>query len=158
MSLGNSVQQLISFDANAYEGYIRLIQKLSQMSMPLLDLAAHSIDFARIPDNMCLTSDSTMEPCIMCFGAILLSGIGKIIYAYENVMGGVTGCDIERLSPLYRNCSLEIISGILRKESLAIFKAYFSNPSNSYWKGSLLTDYTLAQKNYVYRLLYCFRI
>ena len=94
-----------------------------------------------------ITLYCTMEPCLMCFGAILLSGIGKIVYAYEDVMGGGTGCDIEPLSPLYRNSLIEIIPGILRKESLDIFKAFFSNPSNSYWKGSLLADYTLAQKD-----------
>jgi tRNA(adenine34) deaminase len=93
-----------------------------------------------------ITLFCTMEPCLMCFGAILLSGIGRIVYAYEDVMGGGTGCGIEHLSPLYRNSPVKIISGILRKESLDIFKAYFSNPSNSYWKGSLLADYTLAQK------------
>ncbi|RPH50680.1 MAG: nucleoside deaminase [Desulfobacteraceae bacterium] len=92
-----------------------------------------------------MTLYCTMEPCLMCFGAILLSGIGKIVYAYEDVMGGGTGCEIEHLSPLYRHCSVEIIPGILRKESLAVFKAYFSNPSNSYWKGSLLADYTLTR-------------
>jgi tRNA(adenine34) deaminase len=94
-----------------------------------------------------ITLYCVMEPCLMCFGAILLAGIGKIVYAYEDVMGGGTGCDIERLSPLYRNCSIEIIPGILRKESLAVFRAYFSNPSNFYWRGSLLADYTLAQKD-----------
>lgn len=94
-----------------------------------------------------ITIYSTMEPCLMCFGATLLSGIGKIVYAYEDVMGGGAGCDIKSLSPLYRNRLIEIIPGILRKESLAIFKVYFSNTSNSYWKGSLLADYTLAQKD-----------
>jgi len=94
-----------------------------------------------------ITLYCTMEPCLMCFGAILLSGIGKIVYAYEDLMGGGTGCCIEFLSPLYRNSPLEIIPGILRKESLAIFKAFFSNPSNSYWKGSLLAEFTLAQKD-----------
>ncbi len=41
----------------------------------------------------------TMEPCLMCFGAILLSGIGKIVYAYEDAMGGGTNCDLNNLSP-----------------------------------------------------------
>ena len=35
-----------------------------------------------------LTLFSTMEPCLMCFGAILLSGIKTIVYAYEDPMGG----------------------------------------------------------------------
>ncbi len=94
-----------------------------------------------------MTIYCTMEPCLMCFGAILLSGIGKIIYAYEDVMGGGTGCDIESFSPLYRERKISIIPGILRNKSLEIFKSYFSNPSNSYWRGSLLADYTLEQKD-----------
>lgn len=94
-----------------------------------------------------ITIYSTMEPCLMCFGAILLSGIGKIVYSYEDVMGGGTKSDLKSLPPLYRDRKIPIISGILRNKSLEIFKAYFSNPSNSYWKGSLLADYTLAQKD-----------
>ena len=94
-----------------------------------------------------ITIYSTMEPCLMCFGAILLSGIGKIVYAYEDAMGGGTKSDPKDLSPLYKKSKISIISGILRRESLAIFKAYFSNPSNFYWKGSLLANYTLAQKD-----------
>ena len=97
-------------------------------------------------NRQAITLYCTMEPCLMCFGAILLSGIVKIVYAYEDVMGGGTGCDIENLSPLYRNSLIEIIPGILRNKSLEVFRAYFSNPSNSYWKGSLLAEYTLAQK------------
>jgi len=94
-----------------------------------------------------MTLYCTMEPCLMCFGAILLSGIGKIVYAYEDAMGGGTKIDPKNLSPLYRERKISIIPSILKKESLAIFKAYFSNPSNSYWKPSLLSDYTLAQKD-----------
>lgn len=93
-----------------------------------------------------ITLYCTMEPCLMCFGAILLAGIGKVVYSYEDVMGGGTGCDIKNLSPLYRNSRITIVPGILRNESLDIFRAYFSNPVNSYWKGSLLADYTLSQK------------
>ncbi len=87
-----------------------------------------------------------MEPCLMCFGAILLSGIGEIVYAYEDVMGGGTKSDLKSLPPLYRDRKISVISGVLRSKSLEIFKAYFSNPSNFYWRGSLLADYTLAQK------------
>ncbi|MBU1712765.1 MAG: nucleoside deaminase [Proteobacteria bacterium] len=98
-------------------------------------------------DRSRMTLYSTMEPCLMCFGAILLSGIGTIVYAFEDVMGGGTKIDLKTLSPLYRNRKLSVIPGVLRSKSLEIFKAYFSNPSNFYWRGSLLADYTLAQKD-----------
>ncbi len=88
----------------------------------------------------------TMEPCLMCFSAAILTGIGRIVYAYEDIMGGGTRCDRSLLSPLYRNHSISIIPNILRKESLSLFRAFFSDRENSYWDRSLLSEYTLNQK------------
>ncbi|MBW1897503.1 MAG: nucleoside deaminase [Deltaproteobacteria bacterium] len=96
-------------------------------------------------DKKDLTLFCTMEPCLMCFGAILLSGIRKIVYSYEDVMGGGTSCDLSLLPPLYRECKVSIVSNVLREQSLKLFKAYFENPANVYWKGSLLARYTLEQ-------------
>jgi len=87
----------------------------------------------------------TLEPCLMCFGAILLSGIGTLVYAYEDVMGGGTRCDLKALSPLYRERTITIVPNILRKKSLSLLKAFFSNSQNTYWRESLLARYTLAQ-------------
>jgi len=84
----------------------------------------------------------TMEPCLMCYGAIILSGIGEIVYAFEDVMGGGTGCDMESLTPLYRQ-NVRIVPHVRLKESLALFKTFFSNPTNTYWKDSQLARYTL---------------
>ena len=88
---------------------------------------------------------TTMEPCLMCLGALILNGIGEVVYAYEDVMGGGTGCNLAGLTPLYRNQKISIVPHILRQQSLELFKAFFQNPENSYWKGSLLADYTLRQ-------------
>lgn len=88
----------------------------------------------------------TMEPCLMCFAALSLSRIGKVVYAYEDVMGGGTGCDLASLPPLYRSLKPEIVGGVLRHESLALFQAFFANEANDYWQGSLLADYTMAQQ------------
>ena len=87
----------------------------------------------------------TLEPCLMCFGAIILSGINEVVYAYEDILGGGTQCDLGQLGPLYRSARISIVPNILRSESLKLFKAYFSNPANAYWKGSLLEKYTLSQ-------------
>ncbi len=97
------------------------------------------------PDFSGLTVYATMEPCLMCFGAILIHGITKIVYAYEDAMGGGTGCDLSSFAPLYREKKLEITPHILRAESLRLFKTFFSNPKNDYWPESLLEKYTLAQ-------------
>jgi tRNA(adenine34) deaminase len=88
---------------------------------------------------------TTLEPCMMCLGAMILSGISEIVYAYEDIMGGGTNCDLTKLTPLYKDCRISIVPNVLRQESLELFKAFFKNPKNSYWRGSLLSGYTLNQ-------------
>jgi tRNA(adenine34) deaminase len=105
-------------------------------------LAAQSTAFT--PRN--LTAFCTMEPCLMCFGALILSGVRRIVYAYEDVMGGATRCDLGSLTPLYQKSPPTVIPDILRPQSLALFKAYFEDPRNQYWRSSLLARYTLEQQ------------
>jgi tRNA(adenine34) deaminase len=88
----------------------------------------------------------TMEPCLMCLGAIVLSGISRIVYAYEDVMGGGSRCPLHELPPLYSAARISIVEGVLRGESLALFRRFFSDPGRLYWKGSLLARYTLSQE------------
>lgn len=90
-----------------------------------------------------ITAFCTMEPCLMCYAALILAGIGEIAFAYEDVMGGGTECELSRLKPLYKKSRIRVVPGVMRSESLKIFKTYFSNPANSYWKNSLLAEYTL---------------
>ncbi len=88
----------------------------------------------------------TMEPCLMCFGATILSGIKKIVYAYEDPMGGGTRCDLNGLPPLYEKCGIEIVPGVLRRKSLDLFARFFEKETNLYWENSYLEAYTLGQK------------
>jgi tRNA(adenine34) deaminase len=109
------------------------------VALKQLSLHSERIDFEQV------TAFSTLEPCLMCYGALLIHGIGKIVYAYEDAMGGGTACEVSKLPWLYRNARTTVIPKVLRKESLALFKAFFSNPKNPYCRGSLLAEYTLAQ-------------
>ena len=94
-----------------------------------------------------VTVYATMEPCLMCFSALILNGIRKIVYAYEDVMGGGTNLPLTALNPLYAAMKVEVVPAVLRQESLALFQQFFSNPNNPYWKGSLLATYTLEQSS-----------
>jgi len=92
-----------------------------------------------------VTLFTTLEPCLMCLGALILGGIDQIVYAYEDIMGGGTSCDLAKLPFLYKNQKISILPHILRKESLDLFKSFFQNPKHYYWQGSLLASYTLSQ-------------
>ena len=104
----------------------------------LIDLKSN-INFREV------TLYSTLEPCLMCFGALIISDIGQIVFAYEDAMGGGTRCDFTRLPPLYKEKQISIVPNILRQQSLQLLKAFFSNPENTYLKGTLLAEYTLHQ-------------
>ncbi len=96
-------------------------------------------------DRKKITVYATLEPCLMCFGALLIGGIGSLVYAYEDAMGGGTACDRSRMPPLYRNSELQVTPRVLRKQSLALFQDYFSRPHIDYWRNSYLEAYTLEQ-------------
>lgn len=92
-----------------------------------------------------ITAFCTMEPCLMCFSALMLHGIGEIVYAYEDAMGGGTACQRAQLSPLYRDSRIVVRGGVRRKECLALFKTFFSDRTKRYWSASHLAEYTLKQ-------------
>ena len=88
---------------------------------------------------------STMEPCLMCFATLLLNNIRTFVYAYEDVMGGGTGLDLSKLTPLYRKMSVAITPHVLRLESMELFRTFFADRDNTYWQDSPLARYTLEQ-------------
>ena len=94
-----------------------------------------------------VTLYATMEPCLMCFSTLILNGIRKIVYAYEDVMGGGTNLPLTVLAPLYAAMQIQVVPSVLRQESLVLFQQFFSNPDNPYWHGSLLANYTLEQNS-----------
>ena len=90
-----------------------------------------------------ITLYCTMEPCLMCYATMLLSGIRRFVWAYEDIMGGGTSLPLTELFPLYQEMSVELVPDVLRRESLDLFARFFQD--HSYWQGSLLAKYTLEQ-------------
>ena len=84
----------------------------------------------------------TFEPCLMCYSTAIIAGITKIVFAYEDVMGGGTNINHAALNPFYSEITMNITPDVCRNESLTLFKQYFENPDNTY-AGTLLESYTL---------------
>ena len=124
---------------NSTENNTNEIDHAEMIALRLLSELETKIDLKKV------TLFSTLEPCLMCFGALLISGIRKIVFAYEDAMGGGTRCDLSNLPPLYNENQVSIIPDILREKSLHLLKTFFANPENTYLKGSLLATYTLRQ-------------
>lgn len=55
-------------------------------------------------DYQGITVYSTMEPCLMCYTTLLLSGVRRFVWAYEDVMGGGTNLPLQHLPPCTGIC------------------------------------------------------
>ncbi len=61
----------------------------------------------------------TLEPCVMCFEALIMSRISKIVYSVsDQKKGGIS-------TQLKKNHKILISSGILQKESLDLIQRFF---------------------------------
>ena len=69
----------------------------------------------------------TIEPCIMCAGAIIQSRIKKVIYGAPDLKGGAFGSSINVLEAENINHRPEIVEGVLEKECTEIIKNYFKS-------------------------------
>ena len=69
----------------------------------------------------------TIEPCIMCAGAIIQSRISKVIYGAPDLKGGAFGSSINVLEAQNINHKPEIVHGILEKECSELIKNYFKS-------------------------------
>ena len=69
----------------------------------------------------------TIEPCLMCAGAIIQSRIGKVIYGAPDLKGGAFGSSLNVLDAKNINHRPEAIGGVLESECTAIIKNYFKS-------------------------------
>ena len=69
----------------------------------------------------------TVEPCIMCGGAIIQSRIRNVYYGASDPKGGAFGGSINILDANNINHRPNIIGGILAEECAIIIKNYFKN-------------------------------
>jgi tRNA(adenine34) deaminase len=69
----------------------------------------------------------TIEPCIMCSGAIIQSRIKKVVYGAKDNKGGAHTSSINVFEAKNINHHPEIIGGVLEEECSDIIKKYFKN-------------------------------
>jgi len=109
-------------------------------ALRLLQKTRPEIDLGKV------TIYSTMEPCLMCYATLIVNGVRKVVYGYEDVMGGGTNLPLGQLSPLYAALEMEVVPHVLREESLLLFQRFFRSEGNGYLQDSLLAEYTLRQQ------------
>lgn len=67
----------------------------------------------------------TLEPCVMCAGAMVHSRIGRLIFGARDAKTGAAGSLIDVLHHPGMNHRVEIMEGILRDECAGMLSAFF---------------------------------
>lgn len=69
----------------------------------------------------------TIEPCLMCSGAIIQSRIKKVVFGARDFKGGAFGSSINVLESENINHYPTVISGVLEKECSEKVSSFFKN-------------------------------
>ncbi len=68
----------------------------------------------------------TLEPCAMCAGAMIQARISRLVYGADDPKGGAVRSCFAVLDHPQLNHMVEITSGVLAEESVAILQAFFA--------------------------------
>lgn len=98
----------------------RLADATAHAEMIALTAAFNSIGAKYLPSA---TLYVTIEPCLMCCGAMYWSQLGRIVYGAEDVKNGYRRFTQERF-PFHPKAELQ--SGVLAGECAALMKAFFA--------------------------------
>lgn len=109
-----SGNQIIARSHNLTE---RLNDVTAHAEMQIITAAANHIGGKYL--NEC-TLYVTLEPCVMCAGALYWSQIGKVVYGASDEKRGYSKVENNLLHP-----KTEVVSGILKEECAELIKTFF---------------------------------
>ena len=69
----------------------------------------------------------TLEPCAMCFGAMIHARIERIVFGAKDPKTGVCGSCMNLNEENFFNHKISITSGILEKESSELLRLFFKS-------------------------------
>jgi tRNA(adenine34) deaminase len=72
----------------------------------------------------------TLEPCIMCTGALLNSRVDELYFAAFDTKSGACGSVYNLAEEFKTNHKIKVYSGLMASESEQLLKAFFSNKRN----------------------------
>ena len=84
--------------------------------------AAMSLENYRLKDTLVYT---TLEPCLMCAGALVHARIKKLIYSASDPKSGVIESNGNLMQSAFLNHKISYEGGILKEESSEILKNFF---------------------------------
>ena len=85
--------------------------------------ASEKIGSWRLDD---LTLIVTLEPCVMCAGAILQSRIKRLVFGAFDQKAGAVGSSLDVIRDVRALTKVEVVSGVLEKECAKLLTDFFA--------------------------------
>lgn len=89
--------------------------------------AAQRIGNYRLPDS---TLYVTLEPCVMCSGAIMHARVGRVVFGASDPKTGAAGSVVDLYAEERLNHHASIEGGILAGESASLLSGFFASRRN----------------------------
>ena len=85
--------------------------------------ASEKISSWRLDD---LTLVVTLEPCVMCAGAILQSRLKRLVFGAFDQKAGAVGSSLDVIRDVRALSKVEVVSGVLEKECARLLTDFFA--------------------------------
>lgn len=90
--------------------------------MALRDAAARVGNY-RLPGS---TLYVTLEPCVMCSGAIMHARVGRVVFGARDPKTGAAGSVVDLFAEVRLNHHADIVGGVLAEECGALLSGFFA--------------------------------
>ena len=116
----NEVSEIISFGKNERE---KDNDPTAHAEIVAIRKASEKIGSWRLDD---LTLIATLEPCVMCAGAILQSRIKRLVFGAFDQKAGAVGSSLDVLRDVRALSKVEVIGGIMKDQCSQVLSDFFS--------------------------------
>lgn len=99
----------------------------SHAEINALRAAGDTLNNYRLPGT---TLYVTLEPCIMCVGAMIHARVARVVYGARDPKTGALGSALNLLDAMHHNHIFEVTAGVLADESSAMLQAFFKAKRN----------------------------
>ena len=116
----NEVGEIVSFGKNERE---KDNDPTAHAEILAIRRAGEKLDSWRLDD---LTLVVTLEPCVMCAGAILQSRLKRLVFGAFDQKAGAVGSSLDVIRDVRALSKVEVVSGVLEDECAKLLTDFFA--------------------------------